>query len=77
VDGLARILIRAGAIRAIELDINPEWPTFDVYQHAPLRPAQFVPNSQEPTARYLAPDSRDFFAVYRRLPGAPVTVPFH
>jgi hypothetical protein len=25
--------------------------------------------------RYLVPDDRDFFAVYRRLPG-PVTVPF-
>jgi hypothetical protein len=76
VDGLAGILIRAGAIRAIELDINPEWPTFDIYKHAPLQPAQFVPNSQEPTARYLVPDSRDFFAVYRRLPGSPATVPF-
>jgi hypothetical protein len=25
--------------------------------------------------RYLYPDDRDFFAVYRRVPG-PVTVPF-
>ncbi len=73
--GLASILIRAGAVRAIELDINPEWPTFDVYTHAHgLRPRMFVPNPQQSTARYLSPDSRDFFAVYRRTGGA-VTVP--
>jgi hypothetical protein len=29
----------------------------------------------QPATRYLLPDDRDFFAVYRRLPG-PVTVPF-
>jgi Phosphodiester glycosidase len=76
VAGLARILIRAGAVRAIELDINPEWPTFDVYTHMPLQPVRFLPNYQEPVSRYLVPDSRDFFAVYRRIPGVPVTVPF-
>ena len=31
--------------------------------------------SNQPSTRYLSPDDRDFFAVYRRLPG-PVTVPF-
>jgi len=75
--GLASILIRAGAVRAIELDMNPEWPTFNTYLHRHgLHPAQFVPNYQQPLDRYLTPDSRDFFAVYRRLPGKPVTVPF-
>jgi len=73
---LAAILIRAGAVRAIELDINPEWPSFIVYAHANgLRPTAFVPNPQQSPARYLTPDSRDFFAVYRRT-GARVTVPF-
>jgi hypothetical protein len=33
--GLASILVRAGAVRAIEFDINPEWPTFDVYAVCP------------------------------------------
>ena len=33
-----------------------------------------VPNVQQPATRYLVPDDRDFFAVYRRLPG-PVSVP--
>jgi hypothetical protein len=30
---------------------------------------------QQPSTRYLAPDDRDFFAVYRRVPG-PIVVPF-
>lgn len=76
--GFAAILIRAGAVRAIELDINPQWPTFDVYAHRHgLLPSKFVPNPQQPATRYLSyPDLRDFFAVYRRVPGTPTTVPF-
>ncbi len=75
--GLADILIRAGAVRAIELDINPQWPTFNVYVHRHgLQPSMFVPNYQQSAARYLAPDTRDFFAVYRRTSGEPAVVPF-
>jgi len=74
--GLAAIMIRAGAVRAIELDINPEWPTFNVYSHrGGLDPTMFVPNPQQSPMRYLWPDSRDFFAVYR-LVGGPASVPF-
>lgn len=74
---LAQILQRAGAVRAMQLDINPEWPTLITYTHPPsgLTPTKIVPNVQQPTTRYLVPDDRDFFAIYRRLPGA-VTVPF-
>ena len=73
---LAQILQRAGAVRAMQLDINPEWPTLITYTHRNgLDPVKVVPNYQQPTTRYLVPDDRDFFAVYRRLPG-PVTVPF-
>jgi Phosphodiester glycosidase len=73
---LARILQRAGAIRAMQLDINPEWPTLITYRHrAGLDPVKIVPNYQQPATRYLVPDDRDFFAIYRRVPG-PVTVPF-
>jgi hypothetical protein len=72
---LARILQRAGAVRAMELDINPEWPTLITYRHRRgLLPTKVVPNYQQPATRYLVPDDRDFFAVYRRLPGA-VSVP--
>jgi hypothetical protein len=73
---LARILQRAGAVRAMQLDINPEWPTLITYAHkGSLDPVKVVPNYQQPVTRYLVPDDRDFFAVYRRVPG-PVTVPF-
>ena len=73
---LARILQRAGAVRAMQFDINPEWPTMITYRHYHgLVPDKIVPNVQQPATRYLVPDDRDFFAVYRRLPG-PVTVPF-
>jgi Phosphodiester glycosidase len=72
---LARILQRAGAVRAMQLDINPYWPTLITYRHrGGLRPTRVVPNYQQPVTRYLVPDDRDFFAVYKRLPG-PVTVP--
>ena len=73
---LARIMQRAGAVRAMQLDINPEWPTLITYgHHGGLDPSKVVPNYQQPETRYLVPDDRDFFAIYRRLPG-PVTVPF-
>jgi hypothetical protein len=73
---LARILQRAGAVRAMQFDINPEWPTLITYTHQDgLVPTKVVPNVMQPATRYLVPDDRDFFAVYRRVPG-PVTVPF-
>ena len=72
---LAELLKRAGAVRAMELDINPEWPTLITYRHRHgLLPTRVVPNYQQPVTRYLVPDDRDFFAIYRRLPG-PIAVP--
>jgi hypothetical protein len=76
VSTLARILQRAGAVRAMQFDINPEWPSLITYSHrSGLDPVKVVPNPQQPATRYLVPDDRDFFAVYRRLSG-PVSVPF-
>jgi hypothetical protein len=73
---LARMLQRAGAVRAMQFDINPEWPTLMTYRHHDgLIPVKVVPNGMQPATRYLVPGDRDFFAVYRRLPG-PITVPF-
>ena len=73
---LAQILQRAGAVRGMELDINPEWPTLITYAHSRgLSPTKIVPNYQQTAWRYLVADDRDFFAVYRRIPG-PVSVPF-
>jgi hypothetical protein len=73
---LARILQRAGAVRAMQFDINPEWPTLIAYRHHDgLVPQKIVPNVMQPSTRYLVPDDRDFVAVYRRVAG-PVSVPF-
>ncbi|HYA44569.1 MAG TPA: phosphodiester glycosidase family protein [Acidimicrobiales bacterium] len=74
---LARILQHVGAVRAMEFDINPYWHTLITYTHGAkgLVPTMVGPNAAQPPTRYLVPDDRDFFAVYRPLP-APVTVPF-
>jgi Phosphodiester glycosidase len=74
---LAALLIHAGAVRAIELDINPEWPSFITYSSSGGRdPIKLVPNYQQSSTRYLVPDDRDFFAVYKRVAGRTATVPF-
>ena len=74
---LAHLLIRVGARRAIQLDINPEWPSFIAYRHRGGRdPRKVVPNPQEGIDRWLVADTRDFFAVYTRAGGGP-SVPFH
>jgi hypothetical protein len=73
---LAIALIRVGAVRAIELDINAEWPSFISYAGRGGRGAtKIVPNGQQPASRYLVPDDRDFFAVLRRVPGRSAAVP--
>jgi len=74
---LAKILQHAGAVRAMEFDINPEWHTLITYTHGArgLIPSMVGANPMQAPDRYLVPDDRDFFAVYLPLPG-PVTVPF-
>ena len=74
---LAKILQHVGAVRAMEFDINPDWHTLITYTHGAhgLVPTMVGPNPNQPPTRYLVPDDRDFFAVYRPQPG-PVTVPF-
>jgi hypothetical protein len=67
---IAAALARAGAVRGVELDINAEWPTFNVYgRSGGGDPTKIVPNSQQPATRYLTPDDRDFFVVYAKRPG--------
>ena len=74
---LAALMIHAGAIRAMELDINPEWPSFNLYaEPGGVGAVKLVPNDQQSATRYLVPDDRDFFAVYRRNFHANATVPF-
>jgi len=72
---IAKALRHAGAVRAMELDINPDWHTLITYTHKHgLTPKMVEPQPNQPADRYLTSDDRDFFAVYKRLPG-PVTDP--
>jgi hypothetical protein len=67
VGSLAEILIRAGAIRAMELDINSYWVTFNSDAGPDAgRPSSLLPGMARPATRYLSPDDRDFFAVFLR-----------
>ena len=64
---LAQALIRAGAVRAMELDINSYWVSFITYGGwGALDPANLLLDMNRPATRYLTPDDRDFFAVYLR-----------
>jgi hypothetical protein len=67
VASLARAQIRAGAVRAMELDINSFWVSMISYG-APggLDPHNLLPGMERSDMRYLEPDDRDFFAVYAR-----------
>jgi hypothetical protein len=62
-----QILQRAGAVRAMELDINSEWVTFNFYGGwDAAAPQRLLPDMTRDATRYLTPDDRDFFAVYAR-----------
>jgi hypothetical protein len=67
VGSLAQIMVHAGAIRAMELDINSYWPSFITYRSPGAKqPANVLPDMVRSPSRYLTPDDRDFFAVYLR-----------
>ncbi len=67
VGSLAEILIRAGAVRAMQLDINSYWVSFISYPAPGGRsPSSLLPSMTRGPERYLSPDDRDFFAVYLR-----------
>ena len=67
VGSLAAIMIRAGAVRAMELDINTYWTSFITYRYPGAGdPANLLPDMDRSPERYLTPDDRDFFAVYAR-----------
>jgi hypothetical protein len=67
---LARLLAAAGCVRAMELDINPEWTDFVEYdghgRSADPTGHDLLPDMQQPPDRYFLPSSRDFFTVYAR-----------
>jgi hypothetical protein len=67
VGSLARTLIHAGAIRAMELDINSYWVSFISYGSSGAQdPSNLLSGMERTPYRYLTADDRDFFAVYER-----------
>jgi len=71
---LADVLARAGAVRAMELDINSAWVDFFSYTPAPpgqavpdLGVIKLLPDMHASTSDYLTASSRDFIAVFRRF----------
>jgi hypothetical protein len=65
---LAAALIAAGAQRAVELDINPEWVAGYLYVHHGSGPVAVpvVPGQSGIPGQLLSPYSRDFFTVVAR-----------
>ena len=64
---LAGTLAHAGAVRAMELDINSYWVSFITYGTPGAEsPTNLLRGMERPATRYLSPDDRDFFAVYSR-----------
>jgi Phosphodiester glycosidase len=67
VRSLAQTLAHAGAVRAMELDINSYWVSFITYGASDASaPANLLSGMERSASRYLTPDDRDFFAVYAR-----------
>ncbi len=63
--GLADALVSAGAVRALELDINPYAVAGYLYVHHATGPVAVpvVPGQQGIPGQLLEPDSRDFLGV--------------
>lgn len=66
---LADVLRRAGAVTAMELDINPDWMSYMYYlpgHGTSPKPVNLLPSQLQPPDRYYALSSRDFTAVFAR-----------
>ncbi|MHB1251624.1 MAG: phosphodiester glycosidase family protein [Acidimicrobiales bacterium] len=62
---LAQTMLELHVVRAMELDINPEWPIFVTYASAGARgPSLDVPNPNQIPNRFLYSSTKDFFAVF-------------
>jgi hypothetical protein len=62
---LAEVLIKAGAVRAMELDINPQWVAFSYYG-GPGPGADLLPGMVYGPSHWLTGSFRDFVAVVVR-----------
>jgi len=65
---LAWALVAAGATRAMELDINPAWPSFTSFTDETGGPVgtKLLPTMSGSADRFLRGSGRDFFAAFAR-----------
>jgi hypothetical protein len=69
---LSQLMLRAGCARAMQLDINTVWTTYNFYgasrylDPTSVTGTKMLPESWKPGDRYLSNDARDFFAVFAR-----------
>ena len=62
---LAQTMVELHVVRAMELDINPEWPIFVTYAAPGAKgPSLDVPNPNQIPNRFLYSSTKDFFAVF-------------
>lgn len=70
VASLAGLLQRAGAVEAMQMDINPFWMSFEYYKShghpTDPTPTNLLPTQQQSAYRYYSVYTRDFTAVYAR-----------
>jgi hypothetical protein len=70
VAALGNTLLSARVVRAVELDINPEWVAGYLYGHrggrGPLARVPVTPGQPGVPGQFLAPYSRDFFSIAAR-----------
>lgn len=67
VHSLSDLMLRAGVVTGLQMEINPAWMSFMYYQRtadptAPT-PVKLLSSQERPADRYLEPTSRDFIAV--------------
>lgn len=69
IDALAQTLIRAGAIRGMQLEINQEWVQLNTYSTNSVGRTtgkRLIPGMQHTGNRWLTEDTRDFVAAFVR-----------
>jgi len=72
VNQLAELFLRAGAVRAMELDINSDWTTAYVFEQtdpnnaAAINGNKLLPEMKRGGDRYLVPGERDFVTLVAR-----------
>jgi hypothetical protein len=67
-DALADLLVRAGAVRGMQLDINLRWATFQYFPNRDGNPAtsKLYDDFLRPANRFFDHSTKDFMAIYLR-----------